>query len=590
MIVRHADLRSVLRALCMQSSAVQSERQIAIFLFEKGRWELAATGDLSAESERLLAGVVPEELSETLFAESPEPEDAPCACMGSFRGRHLFSGLGEMLGLLLCLDSNSRVATDILCRLASLAIEQRNLLEELTWQADHDAVTGLSTRTRFERALTSRLRSGGDSTAALLCLNLDRFRLINAVLGHSFGNRVLKSVGIRFQSCLGPGSLLARVGGDEFAVLTSGELAVTEAERMVISLSEPFSIDEHQLFLGVSIGLSRARPGITPELLQREAYIALYHAKRAGKGQWLAFHPTMAAVPPERLEMEMCLRSALANHEMELHYQPQIDLTSGRLSGAEALLRWNPAGLGRISPSAFIPILEETGLIFEVGEWVLREACRQGLEWRSAGHPLRLAVNVSAIQFLSPGFAELVEGVLAETGYPPALLELELTESLFIDDFPRARTVFRRLQKLGIPFALDDFGTGQSSFSYLRELPFQRLKIDRAFVVPIADGDNCAPIVENIVHLGAGMGMITVAEGIDHPDQLVILRAMGCDEGQGFLLSQPLTSQEFFQSWLSKSERTIEPDAPVSDTPQETYTHRGGIPAHSLIPTLDSYQ
>jgi diguanylate cyclase (GGDEF)-like protein len=574
MIARHADLPSTLHTLCLMAGEAADDRQIAFFLIEKDHWELAATGDLTPESEILLARIVPETLSEDLFAAERLGPDRNSCSLGDFRCRHLFSGIGEMLGLLVCLTPVTAHAVpcqaefiEPLCRLAALAIEQRNLLDELTWQAEHDTVTGLCTRTRFEKVLSSHLPAVGDAPGtALLCINLDRFRLVNGVLGHSLGNRVLKFVGMRFTSCLPGGALLARVGGDEFAVLARADQAIPLAHLLLDQLADAFCVDEHQLFIGASIGISLARHSSTAESLQREGYIALYHAKRQGKGRWVEFSPAMEAIPPERLEMEKCLRSALVRNEMSLAWQAQIEISTGAVMGAEALLRWNPEGLGSIAPAAFIPILEETGLIVEYGLWVLREACRQGAAWREAGTALRIAVNVSALQFLDPGFARDVERILAATGFPPALLELELTESLFIEDFERARRVFRHLQRLGVALALDDFGTGQSSLSYLQQLPFQRLKIDRAFVAPMKENSAPHPLVANIIQMAASLGMKTLAEGIDDVVQLDMLRSMGCDEGQGYFFSLPLPADEFFAFWRAglESAAVAEPLSIVS--------------------------
>jgi EAL domain-containing protein (putative c-di-GMP-specific phosphodiesterase class I) len=231
---------------------------------------------------------------------------------------------------------------------------------------------------------------------------------------------------------------------------------------------------------------------------------------------------------------------------MLLHYQPQVELSSGQLIGAEVLIRWQPQGLGIISPSAFVPILEETGMIVEFGHWALRQACLQGKRWMTGtGHSLRLAVNVSALQFARKEFVGEVEQVLAETGFPPGSLELELTESMFVGDYAAARAVFERLQRTGITLALDDFGTGQSSLAYLQELPLQRLKIDQSFVRSIGEKDACPPVVENIIRMSACMRLVTIAEGIETAHQLEVLRSSGCDEGQGYFFSRPLGVAEF---------------------------------------------
>jgi diguanylate cyclase (GGDEF)-like protein len=556
MIMRHAEPRLILQALCGLAGEAPEDRQVAFFLLEEGRWELGATGDLTDRSAALLAGIDPEGICLSSF---DSEAGLPAAGENSGREvliRHLYSGIGELLGLFVSLNPELQFRAaeegniDSICRFAILAVEQRNLLDELTWQADHDAVTGLRTRTCFERMLTCRLQGAREAArTALLCINLDRFRLVNGVMGHAFGNRVLKCAGVRFASCLKPEDILARVGGDEFAVLTGDADPGATARILLQALAEPFSIDEHQIFIRASIGISLAWPGSSAESLQREAYVALYHAKQAGKGRWLKFQPSMAVTPPERLEMEKCLRSALSKNEMVLYYQPQIDLASGTLRGAEALIRWNPEGLGTISPSAFVPILEETGLIVEFGRWALQEACRQGAAWRRESMLLRVAVNVSVVQFLGPEFALDVERILSESGFPPDSLELELTESIFIGDFARAQKVFSQLQQIGVMMSIDDFGTGQSSLSYLHKLPFQRLKIDQAFISAIGDDEKCPPLVENIVRMAAGLGMTTVAEGIERVSQLDALRAMGCSEGQGYYFSAPLPADDFLTLW-----------------------------------------
>ena len=553
MILRQCAPREILQALCQRLGTSQPERQAAFFLLLDETWEMAATGDLTAASTAILAGIEPGELSLGLFDESA------CLPETSVRARHLYSGPGELMGMLVCLGPEPPACADrvenldSICRLAVLAIEQRNLLEELTWQADHDALTGLYTRLSFERLLGRRLRLAG---TALLCINLDRFRLINSVLGDSCGNVVLKNVARRFQGCLGSESVLGRVGGDEFAVLTDPQNAQTIAGRLLEALNEPFSIDQNQLHLGASIGFSYSLSGASSESLQREAWIALYHAKRVARGKPLQFDPSMAVIPPGRLEMEMCLRSALAKNEMQVYYQPQVELASGMICGAEALLRWKPQGLGMISPATFIPILEETGLILEFGRWVLREACLQGIAWRrETGVMLRLAVNVSAVQFVNPGFAEEVASILAETGFPAAFLELELTESLFVGNYAQARGVFEHLKGLGIMTAVDDFGVGQSSLSYLHELPFDRLKIDQSFVRTICADEKSRPLVENLVRLARSFGMSTIAEGIEREEQSEIIRSCGCDEGQGYLFARPLPPDDFLPMWLEHTAR-----------------------------------
>jgi diguanylate cyclase (GGDEF)-like protein len=479
----------------------------------------------------------------------------------SFEGgwaRHLFSGTGELLGLMVGLRGGPALPYGVhaarvesACRLAVLAVEQTNLIGELAFKADHDSLTGLPNRSYYERLLRSTLRESGrtNQPTALLYINLDRFRLVNDVIGLATGNRLLQQVGRRLQASLHHGPRLARMGGDEFAVLVPAiaapEDAGAVAARLLQSLSTSFSIDGHDLFIGASIGISCSTPESTPESLEREAYLALYDAKRTGKAKAVFFHSSMATISPERLEMEKRLHSALAQREFVVYYQPQTELSTGRVSGVEALVRWRPEGLGLVSPAAFIPILEETGLIVEVGRWVLRESCRQGKEWLArAGLTLRIGVNVSALQLLHPEFIRHVEEALADTGFPPELLELELTESLFVGEFAPASRILRQLEKMGIGLALDDFGTGQSSLSYLHRLPFHRLKIDQSFIRGINDGEECPPMVQTIVRMAGSLGMGAIAEGVETAHQAELLRLQGCEEGQGYFFSQPRLASE----------------------------------------------
>jgi diguanylate cyclase (GGDEF)-like protein len=494
---------------------------------------------------------------------------------GTGWARHLFSGTGELLGIVVGLGDGPMVPSGIhatrvesICRLATLAIEQRNLLDDLAFKADHDALTKLLNRSSYERVLAHTLRQENDNrkSTALLYINLDRFRLVNDVLGIEVGNRLLAQVGRRFQANLREGDILARVGGDEFAVLLPDrpgmEHAAAVAGRLLRSLSTPFSIDDHELFLSASIGIGYSTAASTKQSLEREAYVALYQAKQAGKAQSMSYRASMAATPPERLEMEKRLRFALARREVRLHYQPQMELASGTVRGAEALLRWRPEGLGLVSPAAFIPILEETGLIADFGRWVLAEACRQGKEWiDQAGMRLRIGVNVSALQFARADFVQDVEQALSDTSFPPELLELELTESLFIGDFAATHRIFRNLQAAGIRFALDDFGEGQSSLSYLHELPFHRLKIDQSFIRRIEDGER-SPMVENILRMADSLGLSTIAEGVETVHQAGVLRSLGCDEGQGYLFAPAMPPVEFTSYYRNHSPARVGlPDA-----------------------------
>jgi diguanylate cyclase (GGDEF)-like protein len=558
MIAHQRAPADILALLCTHLDRLETERQVAFFLICDGEWKLAAKGVCTPQSEAALASIDPESLSQGIFGCDP---DAAGRLESLFEGgwaRHLSSGTGELLGLMVAFcggpappRSANVTRVQLVCRLATLAIEQTNLIDELAFKADHDSLTGLPNRSYYDRTLRSALRESARTNlrAALIYINLDRFRLVNDVIGLATGNRLLEQVGRRLQANLRKGPMLARMGSDEFAVVIPGimgpEDAGSVAARLLQALSNSFSIDGHELFINASVGIACSTPESNPESLEREAYLALYEAKRAGKARAVHFHSSMAAVSPERLEMEKCLRSALARKEFVVYYQPQIEFFTGRVSGAEALVRWRPEGLGLVSPAAFIPILEETGLIVEVGRWVLCESCRQGKEWLdSAGPRLRIGVNVSAVQLLHPDFVQHVKEALAESGYPPELLELELTESLFVGDFAPAVRILTELQTMGISLALDDFGTGQSSLSYLHRLPFHRLKIDQSFIRCIKDNDGCPPIVSNIIQMAGSLGMSAIAEGVETVHQADILRLQGCDEGQGFYFSRPRPANE----------------------------------------------
>ena len=562
MIARQCAPREILEALCQHAGEAREEQQVAFFLNDGEEWALAAKGDLTAKAEAALASIDPARLSEALFQPSACIADRTEFPFDHGWARHLFSGTGELLGMLVGLadgpilpSGSLAVRVESICRLATLALEQRNLVEELAFKAEHDSLTGLYNRAYYERMLSSTLQEGRRTgrRAALLYINLDRFRLVNDVLGHATGDRLLDRIGRRFRSGLRAEDALARVGGDEFAVLVANAPAIEDAGavagHLLRSLAEPFSVDGHELFIGASIGIGWAAPESTPESLERQAQLALSRAKQAGKARLVYFHSSMAATPPERLEMEKRLRFALARKEMLVYYQPQVDVFTGRVTGAEALLRWRPEGLGIVSPAAFVPILEETGQIVDFGRWVLGEACRQGREWiDKTGLRLRIGVNVSASQLALPGFVQDVQQPLLETGFPPELLELELTESAFVGDFAAASRTFRNLRtSTGVNFAVDDFGTGQSSLSYLHQLPFQRLKIDQSFIRRIGDGQEPEPLLETILRMAEGLGMSAIAEGVETPHQLKLLQRLRCPEAQGFLFAPPLPPRDFVE-------------------------------------------
>lgn len=560
MITQQNPPAEILGELCRRLGQSRAERQIACFLLDGDAWRLAATGDLTPPSQEILKQLDPARLHAELLEAAPGGGHAE---REFYRGwaRHLCSGTGELLGMVVGFADGPSLPSGLhasriesICRLGALAVEQQNLIAELAFNADHDAITMVCNRSAYERILrlTVRPTPQGACSPALVYAGLDRFRLVNDVMGAATGNRLLREVGSRFRSCLGEQDTLARVGGDEFAALLPDvpalDMAKAVAARLLGTLQEPFTVDGHELFVSASIGIAYAGPESTPESLDREAYLAMYQAKRSARGRSVVFHPSMTRTPPERLEMEKRLRFALARQEMLLYFQPQVELASGLVTGAEALLRWRPERIGSISPAAFIPILEETGMIIEFGRWVLGEACRQGKQIAATtGLRLRMGVNVSAAQLMRPDFISDVEGALASSGLEPALLELELTESLFVGDFEAARRCLQQLQRTGVTLALDDFGTGQASLSYLDELPFHKLKIDQSFVRRIGPGDPCPQIVRNILLMAGSCGLATIAEGIETAHQASLLRAERCDEGQGFFFARALPPEDFIQ-------------------------------------------
>ncbi|MGA3040903.1 MAG: PAS domain S-box protein [Bryobacteraceae bacterium] len=427
-------------------------------------------------------------------------------------------------------------------------ITERKLMEQkLAHQATHDLLTGLPNRgvfeDRFRQALALASRHSG--MAALLYLDLDRFKRINDTLGHLAGDSLIRLAAERLAGCLRESETLSRSGGDRFTLILSDvrapQDAVTVAERILETLSQPFSVKGNEVFLGASIGIALyPQDGADPIALQRAAESALSAAKRQGKRRIQLSNPELSEAAGRRLAIESELHHALERNEISVHYQPQFDLATSRVAGLEALVRWDNPKFGSIPPSVLIPIAEESGLIVAIGARVLRDACRQGSLWRDAGYgPLQVAVNTSAVQFARGDLAETVAATLAETGLDAAHLDLELTESVIMHDIRETVRQLKELKKLGVSVSLDDFGTGYSSLSYLEELPIDNLKIDRKFVQRMNCADNTRTLVESIVGLAHGLGMRAVAEGVETGEQLEQLKAMGCDRAQSFMLGGP---------------------------------------------------
>ena len=359
---------------------------------------------------------------------------------------------------------------------------------------------------------------------------------------------------------------VARLSGDEFVVILEGinssDEAAHLAEKLARVLREPFSIEEHELSLGASIGISLyPHDGCGADALLKQADAAMYRAKAAGRGSYQFFSQDMTAQAFERVVMENQLRRALAQEELLLHYQPQLDLVTGAVVGLEALLRWQHPEQGLVPPGRFIPLAEETGLITPIGEWVLRTACAQAQDWRQAGLPFgRIAVNIAGPQLQREGLSDTVRAVLHETGLPPACLELEITETLVMRQVERTIDWLQALQALGVMLAIDDFGTGYSSLAYLKRLPVDKLKIDRSFVRDLPGDENDAAIARAVIALGHSMHLTVIAEGLETAVQRDFLRESGCDQAQGFLYSQPLPAleAEAFLRTAAVSRATVE--------------------------------
>jgi diguanylate cyclase (GGDEF)-like protein/PAS domain S-box-containing protein len=413
---------------------------------------------------------------------------------------------------------------------------------KISHMARHDALTNLPNRVLFHEQLEQGLRRAkANDQLAVLCLDLDHFKDINDSLGHPIGDALLKEVGRRLASCVGENDTVARLGGDEFAVVQIGrseEAAATVlAGRLVEVISAPYEIDDHQIVIGVSIGISLSpQDGDDPDELLKNADLALYRAKADGRGTYRFFETGMDARAQARRLLEMDLRAALQRNEFVVYYQPIRDVGSDRVVAFEALLRWNHPQRGLISPINFIPLAEETGLIVQLGELVLRGACADAAKWPD---DVGVAVNLSPVQFKNPNLIASVTGALAASGLTARRLELEITESVLLQNSEATLTTLHELRAMGVRISLDDFGTGYSSLSYLRSFPFDKIKIDRSFVSELGTCGDSVAIIRAVTGLGRSLGIVTTAEGVENDEQLELLRREGCIQAQGYLFSKP---------------------------------------------------
>ncbi|MBI3774659.1 MAG: EAL domain-containing protein [Gammaproteobacteria bacterium] len=452
----------------------------------------------------------------------------------------------------------SQLTPQLLLRAARYATERVRTQEQLALLTQYDGVTGLPNRVLFRDRLTQALihaqRKG--ASAAVMFLDLDYFKSVNDMLGHDAGDQLLREVARRMKSQIRRGDTLARMGGDEFTVileeLNEAGAAAAVAQKIIDVMARAFVVSGEEMFINTSIGIAiYPSSGIEPAQLIKNADAALYHAKECGRGCYRFYNSDMNKLAAERLKTITQLRHALARDEFELYYQPQHDPATHAVLGFEALLRWQHPERGLVYPNEFISILEDTGLIVEVGEWALRAACRQQKLWSDAGYTgVRMAVNVSARQFHKKDFVNTVVAALRDNGVDPGALQLELTESLLVKNVGAVAATLRALHTVGVRFAIDDFGTGFSSLSYLRQFPLHSLKIDQSFLKNL-DKDNDGAIVSAIILLGHSLGMKVVAEGVENEPQLMFLTSKGCDVAQGYYFSKPLVAAQALD-WLAQ--------------------------------------
>jgi diguanylate cyclase (GGDEF)-like protein len=443
-------------------------------------------------------------------------------------------------------------------RLAHEELTKRQ--KELIFLATHDALTGLPNRTlildRIDQILT-RTRLTQEPVAALF-LDLDNFKAINDTLGHGVGDELLCAVAARLEGVIRETDALGRLGGDEFVVIADGlSLAAGPeliAERLLEAFKDPFKLNgakDKSVFVKASIGIAAGGRDSAEEML-RDADIAMYRAKWGGKSRYLVFETGMQAEVQTRMEVEMDLQSALEDGEFFLVYQPTFDLESMAPRGVEALVRWRRPGRGVVEPDDFVPLLEQSGMIVEVGAWILAEACAQGAKWREAGHSLDLAVNVSAIQLDTDELVDHVEEALDSSGLDPTSLTLEITETTLMRNAEETALRLMDLKRLGVRIAVDDFGTGYSSMAHLQRFPVDLLKIDRSFISQLEAGGEGEILLRSLVQLGKALSIETTAEGIERPEDLSLIKSQDCDNGQGFLFARPLSAPDadaFFSQW-----------------------------------------
>ena len=542
MVTSHTALPRTLESVAMLASRSHVEAGAAVWTGNADPWHLQVAVNLPSELTSALA-----------LGPQPAGQLAGASDYRASPPKELREASGEQIGAVQMFAPSGCAVSweamlDQMAQLASVAIENSLLYERLAFQAQHDTLTGLPNRLLFQDRVqqATRLAVRHHKKAAVIWIDLDKYKQINDTLGHRAGDQVLCELARRLPACLRQSDTVARVGGDEFTVLAQdlerAEDAEQVAAKILAAFQHPFQLGSHQTTVGASLGISMFPDhGEDPLTLLRHADLAMYSAKRAGGGEFRMFRAALSDTMQRRVLLERHLRTALERDELTLEYQPLLD-RNGQLRGVEALLRWSNAELGQVSPAEFIPIAEEAGLIPAIGEWVIRTACADGVGWLQKEYVVpHISVNVSALQFANGKFPALVERILQECGLPAFCLELEITETALMNNLEQVIGQIEALRQTGVRFAIDDFGTGYSSLSHLRNLPVDCVKIDRSFIKDLkAEGEGSTTLVRGIIGLAHNMRLQVVAEGVETAQQLALLKILGCDINQGFFLHRPM--------------------------------------------------
>jgi diguanylate cyclase (GGDEF)-like protein len=457
------------------------------------------------------------------------------------------------------IDANQRLKAEI--------ADREELQAKSQYLAFHDTLTGLGNRLLFKEQLEEALHdvSVTPHPLAVLFLDLDGFKAVNDTLGHSVGDLLLKSIAAKLRDILSLTDRIARLGGDEFAILqisaTQPGSSIALAERIIEIVSQPWNIEGHDVIVGASIGIAFAHPGdMNTENLLKSADLAMYSAKSDGRGTYRMFDPEMDAIVQARRILECDMRAAFVRNDFKLFYQPLVNLQTKKVTAFEALMRWQHPDRGLVSPGEFIPVAEEMGLIIQLGEWALRRACAEAMEWPSE---IRVSVNLSPLQFSKGNLVSIVMSALASSGLPASRLELEITESVLLEKSERNIAILNQLRSFGVRISMDDFGTGYSSIGYLRSFPFDKIKIDQSFVRDLLVDERSLAIVRAIAGLGVSFGMTTTAEGVETEAQMRCLNLEGCIEVQGYLYSKPVPADEIGGLLKSLADRYSPPGRPL---------------------------